>query len=161
MQRQNYRLSRHSRGNVLFAPAMFIGFLAGISIPAYQDYTLRVHVTQGLNLAGSLKAAVAEHFEETGKWPRDLRAMKFDAAPRGQYVTFAAVNHGTVVIRYSATAGAALARGQLTLRPTVSGDSVVWSCGYGEDRGVDPATGASAPHATTLPTRYLPSMCRG
>ena len=37
-----------------------IGILAAIAIPAYQDYTIRSQVTEGLNLAGSVKAAVAE-----------------------------------------------------------------------------------------------------
>ena len=37
-----------------------IGILAAIAIPAYQDYTIRSQVTEGLNLAGAVKARVAE-----------------------------------------------------------------------------------------------------
>ena len=33
-----------------------IGILAAIAIPAYQDYTIRSQVTEGLNLAASVKA---------------------------------------------------------------------------------------------------------
>ena len=33
-----------------------IGILAAIAIPAYQDYTIRSQVTEGLNLAGAAKA---------------------------------------------------------------------------------------------------------
>lgn len=153
---------RRTRGSVLLAPVFFIGILAGISIPAYHDYTIRARVTEGLNLAAPLKAPVAEYFAATGKWPRDLRELEFDTAPRGRYVTFAALNHGTVVIRYSRAAGARLARGQLTLRPTVSPQGgVLWSCGYAEDHGVDPPGGPASAHATTLPARYLPASCRG
>ena len=36
-----------------------IGILAAIAIPAYQDYTIRSQVTEGLSLAGSLKTAAA------------------------------------------------------------------------------------------------------
>jgi type IV pilus assembly protein PilA len=37
-----------------------IGILAAIAIPAYQDYTIRSQVSEGLTLAGAAKAAVAE-----------------------------------------------------------------------------------------------------
>ena len=39
-----------------------IGILAAIAIPAYQVYTVRAQVTEGLNLAGAAKTAVAESF---------------------------------------------------------------------------------------------------
>ena len=40
-----------------------IGILAAIAIPAYQDYTVRSKVTEGLNLAAAAKIAVAESFQ--------------------------------------------------------------------------------------------------
>ena len=40
-----------------------IGILAAIAIPAYQDYTIRSKVTEGLNLAGSAKVSVSEAFQ--------------------------------------------------------------------------------------------------
>ena len=40
-----------------------IGILAAIAIPAYQDYTIRAKITEGLNLADSAKTAVAESFQ--------------------------------------------------------------------------------------------------
>jgi type IV pilus assembly protein PilA len=43
-----------------------IGILAAIAIPAYQDYTVRSKVTEGLNLASSLKISVAEGFQSNG-----------------------------------------------------------------------------------------------
>jgi type IV pilus assembly protein PilA len=43
-----------------------IGILAAIAIPAYQDYTVRAKVTEGLNLAGSAKTAVSEGFQSNG-----------------------------------------------------------------------------------------------
>ena len=38
-----------------------IGILAAIAIPAYQDYTVRARVTEGLSLASSFKTLVAEN----------------------------------------------------------------------------------------------------
>ena len=42
-----------------------IGILAAIAIPAYQDYTIRAQVTEGLNLAAAAKVAVAEGFQSS------------------------------------------------------------------------------------------------
>jgi type IV pilus assembly protein PilA len=153
---------RRARGIALSGITGFIGVLAAIAIPAYQDYTLRSQVVEGLNIASAVKVAVAEHFAETGRWPRDLRELKFESVPRGRYVTFAALNHGTVVIRFSSAAGHGVAREQLTIRPTVSPEGEIsWSCGYMPDLGTDPKSGAAAPHATTLLPKYLPKSCRG
>lgn len=38
-----------------------IGILAAVALPAYQDYTTRAKVTDGISLAGSAKTAVAEN----------------------------------------------------------------------------------------------------
>ena len=46
-----------------------IGILAAIAIPAYQDYTIRSQVSEGLTLAASAKAAVAESFANRGVAP--------------------------------------------------------------------------------------------
>ena len=62
-----------------------IGILAAIAIPAYQDYTVRSQVTEGLNLASDLKAAVAETFAQTGSWPgQQRRRLGIDAREVGQ-----------------------------------------------------------------------------
>ncbi len=46
-----------------------IGILAAIAIPAYQNYTIRSQVTEGLNLADGWKTAVAEYYANKGAWP--------------------------------------------------------------------------------------------
>lgn len=38
-----------------------IGILAAVALPAYQDYTVRARVTEGLSIAGGAKLAVAEN----------------------------------------------------------------------------------------------------
>jgi len=38
-----------------------IGILAAVALPAYQDYTIRARVTEGVSLAGGAKLAVAEN----------------------------------------------------------------------------------------------------
>ena len=50
-----------------------IGILAAIAIPAYQDYTVRAKVTEGLNLAGAAKTTVAESFQSNATAGRHCR----------------------------------------------------------------------------------------
>ena len=57
-----------------------IGILAAIAIPAYQDYTIRAQVSEGLSLASDIKAGVAEYMAQTGDWPLDLVEAGLGAA---------------------------------------------------------------------------------
>jgi len=43
--------------------------LAAIAIPAYQNYTIRAQVTEGLNLGDGWKTAVGEYYANNGTWP--------------------------------------------------------------------------------------------
>ncbi len=116
-----------------------IGILAAIAIPAYQDYTIRSQVTEGMNLASALKASVGEQFAQTGAWPADLEALGLvDAAgnevePSGKYVTGVAIEDGTINITFGGQANE-------NIDGLASGDS-------GADN-------------TDLPAKYLPQSCR-
>ncbi len=147
-----------------------IGILAAIAIPAYQDYTIRSQVTEGLNLAGAVKAAVAETYADRGVWPADNQAAGIvdDAGaavtPTGKYVSGIQVNTGTIEVTYGGQANANIVGGLLTLRPrTSANDDVIWLCGFNTGTGVsglgDPST-PSAATATTLAPKYVPASCR-
>ncbi len=145
-----------------------IGILAAIAIPAYQDYTIRAQVTEGLNLAGAVKASVSEYFSSNGSWPIGLvgatPALGYLVDPSGKYVSDVTVLTGTIQITYGAAqANAALqAAPILDLRPRNSpnGD-VVWVCGrHAAPAGVvDPAVPSTA-DGTTVLDKYLPANCR-
>jgi len=146
-----------------------IGILAAIAIPAYQDYTIRSQVTEGLSLASAIKAGVAESFAQTGIWPANLTQAGGDNAtpPSGKYVSNITVTTGTITITYGNSANAKLVSSGpvLTLKPMVStNDDVVWLCGYFVGTAItgmtDPVSGASAAAATTVLPKYLPSSCR-
>ena len=140
-----------------------IGILAAIAIPAYQDYTIRAQVTEGLNLASDLKAAVAETYAQTGKWPAANVDIGMTAVKSGKYVSDVSIKAGTILIHYSGTqANSNLSAADLlTLRPTVSpnGD-VIWNCGYKVTVGSDPTSGPANTTATTVTPKYLPASCR-
>jgi len=137
-----------------------IGILAAIAIPAYQDYTVRSQVTEGLNLASDLKAAVAETFAQTGTWPANNNSLGIDQTKSGKYVTGVAVNTGTIQITYGNQANTNINGDILGLRPTVSpnGD-VIWNCGYRTEAGSNPSSAAGA-NGTNIEAKYLPATCR-
>ena len=151
-----------------------IGILAAIAIPAYQDYTIRSQVTEGLNLAGDLKASIAEVFAQTGDWPADLEALGLGSgvvatSKSGRYVDSVDVTDGTITITYGRDANTAItgANNQLSLKPYVNANrDVVWQCGNANapaGSGVtdDPGNGASgAESAAMVLDKYVPASCR-
>jgi type IV pilus assembly protein PilA len=76
-----------------------IGILAAIAIPAYQDYTIRAQVSEGINLASGAKAAIAEYFMDTGAMPSTNAAagLENEANIRGNYVSEVLVQGAGVV----------------------------------------------------------------
>ena len=141
-----------------------IGILAAIAIPAYQDYTIRSQVTEGLNLAGDLKAAVAENFAATGAWPADNAAIGVTSVKSGKYVAGVLIDDGTINITYGLQANANLTAAPiLSLKPLVSpnGD-VIWICGRAATPAgaVEAGSGASAASTTSVVAKYLPKTCR-
>jgi type IV pilus assembly protein PilA len=145
-----------------------IGILAAIAIPAYQDYTIRAQVTEGMNLAAAAKAAVAETFLNRGKAPLDRTAAGMSANATdtvGKYVTGVLVTNGTITITYGNEANAAITGATLNLVPYISADnSVSWLCGGAAAPTPTPMTGASLLTGGTLSSaanvKYLPSACR-
>ena len=83
-----------------------IGILAAIAIPAYQDYTIRAKVTEGLNLADSAKTAVAESWQSGGVTGLSAAATSWVASwAATKYVKTIAVSTTTGAITVSYDAG--------------------------------------------------------
>lgn len=124
-----------------------IGILAAIAIPAYQDYTIRARVSEGLELASSAKLAVSEtmmtgNANGTGAAAitaqTDTGYLTPAATPNVQSIAIAA--GGVITITYTAAAGG----GTIILQPTYDAtNGVTWSC-----------TGGS------LQAKYRPASCR-
>ena len=158
-----------------------IGILAAIAIPAYQDYTVRAKVTEGLALAGSAKVVVAETFSASGGFPvgatQTINAANNAACLPTDFWCFVItkavqsigvnVVNGEVTIIYSNVAGTGGivqlgANDTIVLVPTIGGavmgaanasGSVDWHC---------KSAGSTYPLGTvaTLAGRYAPASCR-
>jgi type IV pilus assembly protein PilA len=146
-----------------------IGILAAIAIPAYQDYTVRAQVSEGLNLAAAVRASVAEDFASEGSLPTDRRDAGLDPAPEstsGLYVASIDVNDGTITIVYGNAANAAIYGDALTLTPYATAEGgLAWRCGYAaEPEGASAFGGragdASKRRTTTIDPKHLPALCR-
>jgi type IV pilus assembly protein PilA len=147
-----------------------IGILAAIAIPAYQDYTTRAQVTEGLNLAASAKAAIAETYTSTGAWPGSNAAAGLGsaAAIKGKYVNSVAVANNviTVTFRNGAPANSGIRNGTLLITAGTSGNGdIAWQCGSKSMTGLSLTNGttawASAGAGGTIPQKYRPAECRG
>ncbi|MEJ2258750.1 MAG: pilin, partial [Woeseiaceae bacterium] len=80
-----------------------IGILAAIAIPAYQDYTIRAQVSEGLNLAAGAKAAVSEFTMDRGVFPATNGQAGIAAAAtiNGNSVSQVAVANGLISVTYA------------------------------------------------------------
>src|SRR5258708_6976959 len=107
-----------------------IGILAAIAIPAYQNYTIRAQVTEGLTLADGWKTAIAEYYANTGNWPQQSN-LTGTCVSTGKYETGVTVLAGGVVqITYGAQANSKINGLTLALVPwTNSNNDVLWRCG--------------------------------
>src|SRR3954471_19469799 len=106
-----------------------IGILAAIAIPAYQDYTIRSQVTEGLNLAAPAKASVAEVYANKGAWPANNAEAGIGSSAQitGKYVSNVTIANGTITIAYGKQANSKINAATLVLNPgnNTNGD-VVW-----------------------------------
>ncbi len=129
-----------------------IAILAAIAIPAYQDYTIRSQVSEGPVLADGAKTAVAEFYQNTGRFPgsNGSAGLATAASIKGQYVssiTVTSSGNGSII---TAAYGGPKASSKiptaatLILSPVTNAGSIQWACKAG----------------ASLPSKYLPSSCR-
>ena len=146
-----------------------IGILAAIAIPAYQDYTIRSQVSEGLSLSAAAKTAIAETYLNTGAPPANRQAAGMSplaADTSGKYVTQVEVANGTIAVTYGNDANAAIVGQILAIQPFVTADdSITWLCGLATpnfNAGVVELNGVAGEAAalTNVENKYLPSACR-
>jgi type IV pilus assembly protein PilA len=136
-----------------------IGILAAVAIPAYQDYTVRAKVTEGLSLASGLKVTVADNAANGIALNNNTPGVVLPefTATRNVLTLVVAVN-GEITAGMRATAG----NGTLVLAPrdgaaalvagTIPVNPITWNCNaVGSTKG-----GTNG----TLLAKYAPAECR-
>ena len=73
-----------------------IGILSMFALPAYQDYTKRTYVAEGLGLAAPAKMAASEYYASEAKWPTTNSAAGLPKATeiKGQAVDAVSLAEG-------------------------------------------------------------------
>ena len=157
-----------------------IGILAAVALPAYQDYTIRARVSEGLGLATEAKksliigvATVADLTNAANSW----NAQAGGLGSTSKFVTsvLATPATGVITIVYDATnTGVGLAANTLTLTPwtrdTAAGQAYAAALGAGATGAIDwgcasattlaaTASGITVVAATML-AKYAPTQCR-
>lgn len=146
-----------------------IGILAAVAIPAYQDYTVRSKITEGLALASSAKIAMMEGFGSGHMVGLQASANGWLAGfEPTKYVSNVDIDpaSGVLTVEFSAATGPAAGR-TLVMTPSVQGNPLTpatqngvvdWACAS-ENGAV--ATANSLPvNLGTLPSRYAPANCK-
>ena len=146
-----------------------IGILAAIAIPAYQNYTIRAQVTEGLSLADGWKTGISEYYAQNGTMPTctsttgGAGCIAAAAASTGKYVSSVTIVTGGIQVTYSNAGGFqanAKINGQtLGLTPYLGANGdVVWVCGTAAIPTTTAIAGVVAP-PTTVTAQYLPTSC--
>ncbi|MGB5491299.1 MAG: pilin [Woeseiaceae bacterium] len=144
-----------------------IGILASLAITAYQTYTIRAQVAEGLNLASSAKTPVVDSFLQTGRPPADRveAGMSLPASDTsGSYVSGVAISDGRIDVTFGNRAHAQISGNSLSFTPYMDGaNAVAWRCGTSPAPAGAPMSGGGVDavyQPGNVPTRYLPSVCR-
>ena len=147
-----------------------IGILAAIALPAYQDYTVRARVTEGMNAAAAAKVQVADILSSgnpqglatgynTGYTSptatTNVTSVAITPATGQITVTLtAAAGNGTLIYTPNSPVGTVLPVGTAAFTPP--NDSVSWRCmALGAA-----AAGFAGTTAGSLPARFVPSECK-
>ena len=164
-------MKKHQHGFTLIELMIvvaIIGILASLAVSAYQTYTVRAQVAEGINMAAGAKTPVIDAYNNTGEPPagREEAGMSVDSADTaGKYVEGVDVVDGRVVVTFGGDAHTDIFGETVSFTPYMtSGNLVVWRCGSApEPSNGSPLTGNGVTAAYVPPTvdsRYLPATCR-
>jgi hypothetical protein len=106
-----------------------VGIVAAIAIPAYQDYTVRAHVTEGYNLALQAQDSVAAYYATGGQYPPPSVAAMMGESLAGQYTESVQVMPGSGIVVVNFFEAAVPDGGKLYFEPYATDQGIIeWIC---------------------------------
>jgi type IV pilus assembly protein PilA len=121
-----------------------VGILSAVALPAYQDYTVRAKVTEGLTLAGAIKTGVSEYYYSEGNYETTLSAMGLTSGVNSDLVSSVSWDgSGDGLITITMTNVGQASGTAFVLSGTTNAAGIKWTC-----------------KASDMETKYLPSNCR-
>ena len=158
-----------------------IGILAAIALPAYQDYTVRTRVTEGLNLAQGAKNMLstdATSADELANVVTTWNAQNSSTGANSKFVDSVQIaNDGEITVTFNAgSVGVAAAENTININPFVrdgaagtatqlataltngTSGAIDWACA--SDTQVSATNSGMSATAGTLQAKYAPATCR-
>lgn len=125
-----------------------IGILAAIALPAYQDYTIRTKVSEGMLQASAAKLAVAESAASVGRLASVTASnsgytFTAGSGPNAYVASVTIANGGTITVVTQNTGAATQPRFTLTPSQVNTNDQIQWTCA-----------------GTAGEAKHLPASCR-
>jgi type IV pilus assembly protein PilA len=107
-----------------------IGILAAVALPAYQDYTIRAKVSEGINLVTAAEAAVAEASSSLGGLGKVTAANAGYTSPSTTYTKSIAITDNSGLITLTTQATGAKTDPILVFTPTQTdlNSPIIWAC---------------------------------
>ena len=142
-----------------------IGILAALAVAAYQTYTVRAQVAEGINFAAGAKAPIVDAYTNGGVAPANRAATGMTPLAtdsRGSYVSSVEVSDGRIDVTFGGPLAHQDIIGQvLSVTPYETVDNtIIWRCGNAPLPDGKLLNGGAAHIAPTLDVRYLPASCR-
>ena len=143
-----------------------IGILAAVALPAYQDYTIRAKVTEGLSLADSAKIAVSENAANgapfASGWTapnatKNVASITINATSGFITITYDASIDGGATLTLTPVDGTVAAGTALVAGTPPGTGSVTWIC---TSTGTTTANAAAKTNKGTIQDKYVPAACR-
>lgn len=149
----------------LMIAVAIVGVLGAVAVPAYQDYSIRAQISEGILLAEGAKPMITEYHATHGEYPTNSAAVGYSGAT-GTYVSSVSIQQdGHIVATMGNEANSKLQGKKVILTPAINGGTeIILSdatfldkiLGIGSAYAADP-TGWSC--YSDVEPKYLPKSC--